>query len=235
MKKPTFRRIIAYLVDTIIISAIVTIFTSIDLINPQKEEYNNKYKEYQNYYMSIMSSDNTADIAEILNNETMNDINYDLSYYGVYYSVITLVVTFLYFCIFQYYNDGKTIGKALLNIKIVSTNSKKLKIEQVIIRSSIINSLLTSSAVIILLLYSSKSQFINANLIIGYIDMALIFTSIGMILIREDGAGLHDKLAHTLVVDSRYAIEEDKEKNVKVKEADYEEVKTKKEKKESEK
>ena len=226
MKKPTFKRILAYLIDSIIISAIVTVFTSIDLINPYKEEYNNTYKEYQEY---ITTLDNPADV---LNGEEVNNITYDLSHYGVYSSIIGLVVTFLYFVIFQYYNGGKTIGKALLDIKVVSTNSEKLNLTQVIIRSAIINSLLTSSALILSLLFLSKSAFINANLVIGYIDMALIFISIGMILFREDGAGLHDMLAHTLVIDSAY--EKEFQKENKVKEAHIEEVKPKsKSKKES--
>ena len=223
MKKPTFRRVIAYLVDSIIISAIVTVFTSIDLINPYKEEYNNTYKEYQEY---IMTLDNPSDV---LNSEEVNNITYDLSHYGVYSSIIGLVVTFLYFVIFQYYNGGKTIGKALLNIRVVSTNGEELKLTQVIIRSAIINSLLTSSALILSVLFLSKPTFITANLVIGYIDMALIFTSIGMILFREDGAGLHDMLAHTLVVDSSYeeVVEQKEVKKTKVKEAKYVEKKAK--------
>ena len=127
MKKPTFKKILAYLIDSIIISAIVTVFTSIDLINPYKEEYNNTYKEYQEY---ITTLDNPADV---LNGEEVNNITYDLSHYGVYSSIIGLVVTFLYFVIFQYYNGGKTIGKALLGIKVVSTNSEKLNLTQVIL------------------------------------------------------------------------------------------------------
>lgn len=216
MKKPTFKRFFAYLIDTIIISAIVTIFSSIDLINPYKEEYETAYKEYQEYTLSI---DNPN---ELLNGEEVNDLTYDLTHFGMYTSIISLVVSFLYFSIFQYYNKGRTIGKALLNIQVVSTNSKKLKLSQVIIRSAIINSLLTSSAIILALLFLSKPMFLKANLIISYIDMGLILASIGMIIYREDGVGLHDLLAHTQVVDALYQKD-------KVKEAKFEEKKSKKE------
>ncbi len=242
MKKPVFRRILAYLVDSILIVAIVSIFSNIDLINPYKEEYENTYKEYQEYVLKFSDSNNP----EMVMGEEYNDLIYDIAHNGLYVSIISLIVTFLYFCIFQFYNGGKTIGKALLNIKIVSTNNEKLNIYQFIIRSGIINSLLTSSATIITLLALSKPSFLTVNSVIGFIDMGLIFTSIGMILFREDGVGLHDLLAHTLVVDANYKeeTEESEEKpktskkkvTNKVREAKYEEKSSKrKTKKESEK
>lgn len=40
------------------------------------------------------------------------------------------------------------------------------------------------------------------NSYIQIIDMAIMFITFGMIIIREDGRGLHDILAKTIVIES---------------------------------
>ena len=193
-KKPTSKRILAYLVDGVIISIIVSLFSSISFLNPYMEEYEDLYEDYQEYVMDM------NDPMDLLNDVTVKDYTYQLSKYGIYMSITSLVVSFLYFGIFQYYNKGQTVGKAIFKIKVVSNNDNKLSLVQVIIRSAFINSLLTSSLLIMATLFLSKSVFLDADLVIEYLDMAILFISAGMIIYRNDGLGLHDMIAHTKVV-----------------------------------
>ena len=106
----------------------------------------------------------------------------------------------MYFIVFQYYNNGKTVGKALLKIQVKSKDNKKLKLTQMILRSVVINSILTSLISIICILTLSKSTYLTASNYIQMIDMAVMLVTFGMVMFREDGRGLHDMMANTKVI-----------------------------------
>ena len=65
----------------------------------------------------------------------------------------------------------------------------------------------------------------KSSVYVQLLDFALVFISIGMVVYRDDGVGLHDMLAHTRVV----VIGERPEEVNSVKEAKVEEKETKKE------
>lgn len=201
MKKPIFRRVMAYLLDIIIVSLIASLFASINILNPYMEEYEQVNEEYTEFVSNI------TDTNELLNSDKLNDFSYDISYYGVYTSIILLIVSILYFVLFQYFNKGKTIGKALLKLQVVTQDKKEVKLWQILLRSALIDSLLSSFALVLTILLLSKSQYISVQTIIQFIDMAIIFLSIGMILLREDGRGFHDIVANTIVIDTNEIIE----------------------------
>ena len=136
MNKPTIKRACAYLIDLMLVLIISSLFTGIEALNPNADKYEETYDKYK----TIIS--NTTDINTINNEEIMN-VTYDMSKYGLSVSVINLVVTFLYFVVFQYMNNGKTVGKMLMKIKVVSKDRKKLKFDQILLRAIIINSILS--------------------------------------------------------------------------------------------
>lgn len=198
--KPTFKRICAYIIDIVLISFVSSMFASIEFINPKLDEYNQNYEEYRNYVQNITSGNETLDASELLNGEEIKDLTYNIASSGVITSEITLIISILYFIVFQYFNNGKTVGKALLKIQVKSNDNKKLKLTQIILRSIVINSLLTSLISIICLLTLSKSSYLTVSNYIQMIDMAIVFVTFGMVMFREDGRGLHDLLAKTIVV-----------------------------------
>ena len=130
MNKPTIKRACAYLIDLMLVLIISSLFTGIEALNPNADKYEETYDKYK----TIIS--NTTDINTINNEEIMN-VTYDMSKYGLSVSVINLVVTFLYFVVFQYMNNGKTVGKVLMKIKVVSKDRKKLKFDQILLRAII--------------------------------------------------------------------------------------------------
>lgn len=191
-KKITIKRFFAYFIDMVIVLIIGSLFSDIDILNPNLDKYKESYESYYKYVLENKNLD--------LKDESLSDISYDMSKYGISISIIGLVTTFLYFGIFQYYNNGQTIGKKLCKVRVVSSTDKKLKITQVIGRSLIINSLLTSVLITISLILLSKSAYIITSDILQIIDMILVFTSIAFISFREDGRGLHDLFAGTIVI-----------------------------------
>ena len=218
MNKPTIKRACAYLIDLMLVLIISSLFTGIEALNPNADKYEETYDKYK----TIIS--NTTDINTINNEEIMN-VTYDMSKYGLSVSVINLVVTFLYFVVFQYMNNGKTVGKMLMKIKVVSKDRKKLKFDQILLRAIIINSILSSLILVIVLAFASKSVYLSRSRYIQFVDMTLVFASIIMILFKADGRGLHDIIGRTEVIYDTEEVENVKEANI------VEEKKTKKRKK----
>lgn len=193
MNKPILKRACAYIIDLMLILIISSLFAGIEALNPNEE----KYEETYNQYKTMIS--NASDINSINNEEVIN-ITYDMSKYGISIEIINLVVTVLYFVVFQYLNNGKTLGKTLMKIKVVSKDGKKIKFYQILLRSLIINSILSLFVLILILLFCSKSIYLLSSRYIQFIDMTLVFVSIIMILFRQDGRGLHDIIARTEVI-----------------------------------
>ena len=191
MKKVTIRRIFSYIIDYIIIAVVSSLFANIAIINPNYEEYQEKYNNYTEILGETLSNSDT---------ESLEDISYELSKSGIYVSIINLTITFGYFVVFQYFNKGQTIGKKLLKVKVKDVNNERVRFSQILIHSLIINSIVTSLLSVVAIASLSKVTFLKLNSIIQLIDMGLVFVSIGFMLFREDGRGLHDMIANTIVV-----------------------------------
>lgn len=192
-KNYIFRRISAFIADFLLVSIIVALFSEIYIINPYYEKYNDLSEEYLEYVESVSLDGAKLDFAK------MNKYTYDLSYYGVYVSIITLVVNILYYVIFQYFNDGKTIGKAMFKLKVKNRKDKKLKIYQLLFRYCILMSFISSLISIIILFMGSMNVYINTMSILQTLDDTLVLSCILMIILRKDNIGLHDLLSGTYV------------------------------------
>lgn len=204
-KSITSKRILAYIVDIFIVTLISSMFAGIEFLNPYLEKQNEVTIEYNEKFEEYISQ--TEDINELSNSEFMTDYTYDVSYYGVYTSIITLIVTILYFVVFQYYNEGKTIGKALFDIIVVDKNIKRVKINHLLIRSLIIHSIITNIILIISIFLLKKDAFLVISNIIGIIEIGIVIICIIMIMFRKDKRLIHDLLAGTKVI-SREEYEE---------------------------
>ncbi len=189
MKKPTYKRLLAYIIDIIIVAIIASIFIDIPLINP----YFDKYIELSQSMMDYLSGVKALTEADIVK------LQYDFVYYSFYSSIILISVKALYFIVFQYFNKGQTIGKALLKIKMVS-EKRKLKFYQVALNALIICNIITAIINLVCLRLLSVDSYVLASNIINYVEIFIGITSVFMISIRKDGRGLHDIIAKTEVI-----------------------------------
>lgn len=194
MKKTTFRRLCAYVIDLVVISLISTLFLKIEFINPNYDKYEKVYEDYLNYVSDI------TDINQIQNDTKITDYSYDLAKYGIASSIITLVVTALYFGGFQYLNKGQTLGKNVCKIKVVNNENKAPKFYQILLRSVLINSLLVTLINILAVAFASKTMYFKIIQYTQLLDTTIICVSFILMMFREDGKGLHDLLAGTKVV-----------------------------------
>lgn len=198
MNKPVFRRLVAYIIDMLIVIIVSSAISSLPVF---KSRYN-EYEKLTNDYLEMLSEarKDPAKATELLNDDAILDMSYQITKKGLFINTINLVLTALYFIGFQYYTGGKTGGKALLKIEVVPTDGKKLKFRHILVRSLIVNNIVVTSISLLLLGLCSQKVYMNVSQYVELIQLGILFVTVGMILYTNDGVGLHDKLAHTRVI-----------------------------------
>lgn len=199
MNKSNFgKRLVAYILDAIIVSLIFSVLTmfikeSNNLINLNNqlntisENFINKtitMKEYFNQFASV----------EYLINKEMFLQN-----------LFSLILMIGYFVILPYYYNGQTIGKKMMKIKIIKEDDK-LTINDLALRSLLANGIaMTFIELALIFLIKDTPYFITIS-IFSFIQFLLVITSIFMILYRKDKKALHDIVCKTLVVDENLEV-----------------------------
>ena len=193
MKPVSYKRILAYLIDILIVTCIATILT---MFIPVSEEYTNQMNELN----AVLEDYSSGDISETEYLEKFNDISYIVNKESVQVSIVSVVLSTIYFVVLAYYMNGQTFGKKIMKIQVVSANSKKLTMNNYLIRSLIVDSILMNAISIFAFLFLEKSSYLKVYDVTSTIFGAIYVVIFAMILFRQDGRGLHDLLANTKVI-----------------------------------
>ncbi len=193
------KRILAYFIDVMIVTLIANMVASLDILNPYLDKQNELIAEYNKDIINYYDENGKLYMEKLANSDFLEEYTYNTAYYGVYSSIITVTITFLYFVVFQYYNKGKTIGKAILDIVVKDKNNKNVKFSQMLIRGVIINGILTSILSIILVLKLNMSQYIIVDNVLFIINIGILISCVILAMFRKDKRLLHDLIAGTKV------------------------------------
>ena len=128
------QRLFAYLIDIFIISFVASLIALPFIDAEQYSKYSKDLKEMTQKYTT--NEINSEDY--LIQSETLT---YNISRLNAPTTFITVVLGVLYFIVFQVYNSGKTIGKKIVGIKVISEDGE-LTTNQMIFRSFISNSIL---------------------------------------------------------------------------------------------
>ena len=216
--KIIFKRLIAYAIDILLVSVVSTLITSNSYINKDYKKYIEVSKEYEQFYEKY--EDSLEELQDSYENEEITeevyetkldelnsnyddkniDYNYKLIKLSVISTIISILVILLYFVVIQYYLNGQTIGKKAMKLRVVSNNGKKLSIINYLLRSLILNSVLTNILSIIFVLVLSKSGYLIYNEIIYVVNYVIEMSIIFMMTFDKNNRRLHDYIANTKVV-----------------------------------
>lgn len=201
-KKIFLKRISAYLIDILFIFVVISLITEIKFINPSYDKYIESYSTYT----KILNDYTSDNITEEEFNNSYIEIYYDISKYSISYNAVIVLCIILYYGVFQKYNNGQTIGKKLMKIKVVDNNNENnISLLKSILRILpmyyiYVGGLVPLTINSVLLFIVSKNNFMNISLIINYIFLIISFLSFVFILIRKDKRGLHDLISNSKVI-----------------------------------
>lgn len=196
------KRLGALIIDMIIVSTVVSMFTFFVNNNSNYEKLTREYSDVMEQAMDKKTS--PKEYKKLLSKAS--DISYDLSRQTVVVSFISLTMYILYFIVFQFYNKGQTIGKKLMKIKIESNDGKDLTMNQLAVRSLIINSILANLILLAVIILGSKDVYFVSSTTVSMIQYIIIFTTAIMILFRKDKRGLHDVITNTKVINEKIEV-----------------------------
>lgn len=220
------KRVMAYIIDILIVSIIATMISSVGLINPYKDEYEEAYDEYADVVAQIQEEGSGVD--RDASEDELITLYYNVNKYNVVRSGISVVCTILYFALLQSLMNGQTIGKKIMKIRVVANkDDKKLNFGNFLIRSVILNNVIFSVLFIVGIYLFDVSGYYNYSIVVSYLQMLLLTVIMLMVVLRKDFRGLHDFAAGTKVIDLNPVVVEENKEEVKVIETN--EVKEKKE------
>ena len=187
------QRFVAFILDVFIVSMVASMiaypFLDMNSIDKLSESSTQIVEDYMKQEISI----------EEYTNESIS-VSYEMARKQGILSLITIFLNILYFVVFQIKNDGQTIGKKLLKIKVSSNDGNQLTMNQMIFRSLIINSILIDMVNFCVLLFTNQMAYFYGVGILSMIQFTIIAASGFMVMFSEKRQGIHDLIAHTDVV-----------------------------------
>lgn len=201
MKSNFSKRFTSYFIDFLIVVVFLNLLGLILPTSKNVEKLNKELTEIsENYTEKIEESETVSiDDMEAYLNESAS-ISYRIDKENFLYTVLGVVIYILYYVVFQYKNNGQTLGKKLMKIKVVKDDGE-ISINDFIFRSFIVNSVLYNIISLILLFTTKDLNYIYAIGILGFIQFVVMIVSSLMILIRKDRKSLQDLVTKTSVIE----------------------------------
>lgn len=189
------KRIVAFVIDILIVTSVVTIVTDWTNIDPYKDEYQSAYDEY------LEVVENYEDMDESEYTDTIIALNYDLYKYRVVSSSISVLCLVLYFGVLQLVMNGQTLGKKIMNLQVVSNKDKKLNFGNYLLRVIILNNIVFTILSLIAVYIWSGEAFYYVTYGISLVQSTVYMLNVLFMVLRRDNRALHDIVAGTKVID----------------------------------
>lgn len=193
MKVNIARRISAYIIDIVFIGIIITLIGynfindhNLKVINREMSVLNEKYVQKK-----IKTSEYIKEYSVITKKIDSEQ---------VIVSIISISMVMIYFVIVPYFIQGKTLGLYIFKLKIVRYDDQLLSLNNLLIRSLIINGLaFFSLSLVFIYIFSGLLYFIMVS-ILGIIQFALVIKSATMVIYNKNGLGIQDVLSKTKLI-----------------------------------
>lgn len=203
-----FKRLLAFILDILIVSLVVTLLSYIPFLNPNRDAYSEKYNELVNVYEQVEKNE----ISQEEYNEAAIPISYELYRLNIPTILVDIVCSLLYFGVLPFFMDGQTIGKRLFQLRVVSANDKPLNIVNYLLRAVVLRNILISLALLAVIYFMDASNYYNVYQNVNLVGYIIMYINLFMIVMRQDNRGLHDFIANTKVVFTQEEMENRLEK-----------------------
>lgn len=190
------KRILAYLIDIILVFIIVILLEALLPKNNNIEILNRELNDTTDQYFSKQIN------FSVYFNQTAL-IFKDLDEARIMYSVINAVLIFIYFIFIPYFFDGKTIGKKILKIKTIRNDQECLSLKNLVVKNMIDTGLMYMLFSLMLIYILPGTSYFTFTLFLSIFQIGLMIASFVMIIRRKDKRGLNDILSGTKVIEDK--------------------------------
>lgn len=195
--KLIFKRIGAYIIDILIVSIISALLSNIGALNYQIDKYMKSYDEI----IKVTEKFQNKEIKKADYDKQFKNLSYNLEKNSTITTIISLACLIGYFGIFQYSQNGKTLGKRIFKLQVIKNKEGNLNITNYLLRSLILNNIIFTIARLILIYTLSKNVYMSAYNYLSSFQVIVQLLIIISIFVSKEGRGIHDLIAGTKVID----------------------------------
>jgi uncharacterized RDD family membrane protein YckC len=187
------QRFVAFMIDLFLVSALTTLVTTFIPTNGTIDKlYDQQTKIIENYTSQKITME------EYVNQ--LVDISYDIAKQTGIATLVGIAISLLYYVLYVYKNDGQTIGKKMMKIKIKKKNDDQLTMNDLLFRTMILQGTLVSIIGFCTILFLDKDTYLATNSLLNLVQYSILLVSFFLIAFTKEKQGLHDKLVGTIVV-----------------------------------
>ena len=206
-----YKRVVAFIIDTLLIS-ILTILLTNSIANPNRDVQ----KAYSDAYEAKMSS---IKIEDVPTSDSSKVVEYYKEHIGVelydyiksnaYAYLYFIILNVLYFVLFAYFNNGRTLGCLISKLQIVDRNNNKANLLSLSIRSLFMgaNSIyMFPLQAILYLIIPRITDYSNGFIYLMSLTGIIVIVEIVLFiffLFNKKNMGLHDYLSNTKIIDMK--------------------------------
>lgn len=183
---------------------------SIEELNELKK-YENLLPVFEKYEEEIKGKDEINKLLDEVNTYYSDSFNKDarrIKRLDLYRDIIQLVLIVLLLVIVPTYSKGVTVGKALFKLRVVKEDDKDATIVNHLIRAVILYGVVFSIISMIFAQTLSVNDFYQYDNVVAKISNAVLLTTLGFMVFRQDCRSLHDLIAGTKVISTKEAKED---------------------------
>lgn len=190
----SLKRIIAFVIDIVIVSLVVSLINLLPL-DPYKDKYKDAYEKYNEVVQKSTEDEKNDYKDEII------ELNYEVYKYRTYSSMFSATALILYFGVLPLVMNGQTLGKKIMKLRVVSNNEKKLNFWKYLIRIVILNNIWLSLINVGAVYVVSGVKFYYVTYVISMLSSLIYMLNLIMVMFRKDNRGIHDMVAGTKVIE----------------------------------
>ena len=200
------QRFVAFMIDLILVSFITSLVTAIIPTNSSIDKlYDQQVKIVEN------STAGKIPMQEYVNQ--LVDINYDIAKQTGIITLVSIAISLLYYVLYVYKNDGQSIGKKMMKIKIQKKDKdKELTMNDLLFRTMILQGTLVSIIGFCTILFLDKDTYLATNSLLNLIQYSILIISFFLVAFTKERQGLHDMVAKTEVVCTNTVLNKEEEK-----------------------
>mgnify|MGYP000854356902 FL=1 len=200
------QRFVAFMIDLILVSFITSLVTAIIPTNSSIDKlYDQQVKIVENYTAGKIT------MQEYVNQ--LVDINYDIAKQTGIITLVSIAISLLYYVLYVYKNDGQSIGKKMMKIKIQKKDKdKELTMNDLLFRTMILQGTLVSIIGFCTILFLDKDTYLATNSLLNLIQYSILIISFFLVAFTKERQGLHDMVSKTEVVCTNTVLNKEEEK-----------------------
>ena len=188
------KRLLAYFIDIIILSLILTF---VGLFIPS----NSNLVNLNNELMSVNNNFMNQEIDAITFINQYSNIGYSIARELFLSNLISVAVGIIYFIVYPLYNGGQSIGKKIIGLKIVSADDSAVSSNSLLIRYLLMESIGATIISMCLIFVIKDFYYILCDSILSFLQFLVVIISVFMVIYRRDKRSLPDLIAGTKVIE----------------------------------